>query len=374
MDGSGRRYADTNGYSIDGGREMWLWRDWVIDAYNRNMPFDQFVIEQIAGDLLTDPTVDQIVATGFNRNHMITHEGGTIPEENLVNYVADRVKTTGEVFLGLTLGCAQCHDHKFDPISQRDYYRFFAYFNSVADRGLDGDAGRNATPKLQATSVFGRDPAKIESLRQELAMLEQQHRQTSPGQPQWEASARRTLRQRGEGLRVFPVEVLSVTSPNRGAEYRVRDDGTVFVPHSSGRSPSISARLPAHQLAGQPVTALRMVFTPHVELPDGGLGHGVESGLAGSFLLTAFLASATNVPSDQVDLFRQLEFSRVTASSAHPDFPPANCIDERDQNGWSPHPQNHQPQEITFELKQPISVNSTPYLTVMMVFWRRSVW
>ena len=114
------RYADTNGYSIDGGRHMWLWRDWVIHAFNENKPFDRFVVEQLAGDLLLEATDAERVATGFPRNHMITHEGGTIPEENLTNYVADRVKTTGEVFLGLTLGCAQCHDHKYDPITQRD--------------------------------------------------------------------------------------------------------------------------------------------------------------------------------------------------------------------------------------------------------------
>ena len=147
------RYADTNGYSIDGGRHMWLWRDWVIDAYNQNLPFDQFVIQQLAGDLLPEATIDQRVATGFNRNHMITHEGGTIAEENIVNYVADRVKTTSEVFLGLTMACAQCHDHKYDPITQQDYYRFFAFFNTLSDRGHDGDGGRNARPQLESSGT-----------------------------------------------------------------------------------------------------------------------------------------------------------------------------------------------------------------------------
>ena len=148
------RYADTNGYSIDGGRDMWLWRDWVIQAYNDNMPFDRFLTEQLAGDLLPDATDAQRIATGFNRNHMITHEGGTIPAENLTNYVADRVKTTGEVFLGLTMGCAQCHDHKYDPISQKEYYQFFAFFNELEDRGLDGNSGINATPSLMTSTVL----------------------------------------------------------------------------------------------------------------------------------------------------------------------------------------------------------------------------
>ena len=113
------RYADTNGYSIDGGRQMWLWRDWVINAFNTNLPYDQFVRDQLAGDLVPNHTEAQQIATGFQRNNMNTHEGGTIPEENLANYNVDRVKTFGEAMLGLTLGCCQCHDHKYDPLKQR---------------------------------------------------------------------------------------------------------------------------------------------------------------------------------------------------------------------------------------------------------------
>ena len=129
------RYADTNGYQTDGERIMWRWRDWVIDAYNRNMPFDRFTIEQIAGDLLPAPTLHQKIATGFNRNHRGNSEGGIIPEEYAVEYVADRVDTTATVWLGLTLACARCHNHKFDPITQKEFYQFFAYFNNVPERG-----------------------------------------------------------------------------------------------------------------------------------------------------------------------------------------------------------------------------------------------
>jgi hypothetical protein len=142
------RYADTHGFHIDSHRDMWKWRDWVIDAFNRNMPFDRFGIEQLAGDLLPNPTVQQRLATGFNRNHMINYEGGAIPEEYQTEYVADRVDTTANVFMGLTMGCARCHDHKYDPISQKDYYRFFAFFNTVAEKGLDGRNG-NAAPILE---------------------------------------------------------------------------------------------------------------------------------------------------------------------------------------------------------------------------------
>jgi hypothetical protein len=146
------RYADTHGYQIDSAREMWPWRDWVVNAFNRNMPFDRFTIEQLAGDLLPNATEDQRIATGFNRNHMINSEGGSIAEEFQAEYVADRVETTAAVWLGTTLGCARCHDHKYDPISQRDFYRFSAYFNHVPEKGLHNAIG-NAEPVLQLGSA-----------------------------------------------------------------------------------------------------------------------------------------------------------------------------------------------------------------------------
>ncbi|MCW5962876.1 MAG: DUF1553 domain-containing protein [Bryobacterales bacterium] len=142
------RYADTHGFHIDSHRDMWLWRDWVIDAFNRNMPYDQFSIWQLAGDLLPNRTREQRIASGFNRNHMINYEGGAIPEEYQTEYVVDRVDTTATVWLGLTMGCARCHDHKYDPIKQTDFYRFYAFFNTVDEEGLDGKRG-NATPFLR---------------------------------------------------------------------------------------------------------------------------------------------------------------------------------------------------------------------------------
>ena len=146
------RYADTHGYHIDSHRDMWPWRDWVIDAYNRNLPFDEFTTQQLAGDLIPDATRDQLIATGFNRNHMINYEGGAIPEEYQVEYVVNRLDTTSTVWMGLTMACSRCHDHKFDPISQRDFYRFFAFFNNVDEIGLDGQRG-NAEPFVQVPTT-----------------------------------------------------------------------------------------------------------------------------------------------------------------------------------------------------------------------------
>ena len=129
------RYADTNGYQTDAERFMWRWRDWVIDAFNRNMPFDRFAVEQIAGDLLPNASLEQKIATGFNRNHRGNSEGGIVPEEYLAEYAMDRVETVSTVFLGLTLGCARCHNHKYDPFTQKEFYRIFAYFNNIPELG-----------------------------------------------------------------------------------------------------------------------------------------------------------------------------------------------------------------------------------------------
>jgi hypothetical protein len=137
------RYADTNGYQMDSYRIQWPWRDWVVRAFNSNLPHDRFIIEQIAGDMLPQPTQDQLIATGFNRNHMLNAEGGTIAEENRTKNVFDRVETTGTAFLGLTMNCCQCHDHKFDPLTQRDYYSLYALFNQLSEPGgVDKRFGR----------------------------------------------------------------------------------------------------------------------------------------------------------------------------------------------------------------------------------------
>ena len=130
------RYSDTHGYQDDLPRIMWPWRDWVIKAFNENMPYDRFVGWQLAGDLLPNATKEQILATGFNRNHKITQEGGVIDEEYRVEYVADRTNTLGKAFLGLTLECARCHDHKYDPVNTKDYYALFAFFNNVPEKGF----------------------------------------------------------------------------------------------------------------------------------------------------------------------------------------------------------------------------------------------
>ncbi len=146
------RYADTHGFNNDAARSMWRWRDWVIQSFNDNKPYDRFLTEQLAGDLLPNAALDQRIATGFERNHVINSEGGIIDEEYRLEYVTDRVRTLGMAWMGLTLECAHCHDHKFDPITQRDHYRFFAFFNNVPENGEDGRVS-NAAPIIAAPTT-----------------------------------------------------------------------------------------------------------------------------------------------------------------------------------------------------------------------------
>lgn len=167
------RYGDSNGYQTDGEREMWRWRDWVIDAFNRNMPYDRFTIEQLAGDLLPNATLDQKIASGFNRNHRTTGEGGIIPEEYRVEYVADRAQTTATVWMGLTLGCARCHDHKYDPLSQKDFYRLFAFFNQIPnERGFVWNYGPEQpfvkAPLPEQQKHLAEFDARLDTLRRSL--------------------------------------------------------------------------------------------------------------------------------------------------------------------------------------------------------------
>jgi mono/diheme cytochrome c family protein len=192
------RYADTHGYQLDSERSMWRWRDWVIEAFNQNLPFDQFTIQQLAGDLLPNPTLDQRIATAFNRNHRANSEAGIVPAEYYVEYIVDRVDTTSTVFMGLTTGCARCHSHKYDPISHKEYYQLFAYFNSIPETGMVSSTG-NARPWLAAPdksqqqqltaleSEIARTEKQLSALGTKLTSAQRRWEKSLPGSapPQW---------------------------------------------------------------------------------------------------------------------------------------------------------------------------------------------
>ena len=174
------RFADTNGYQNDFVRSMWVWRDWVIHAYNQNMPYDQFIIEQIAGDMLPQPTKSQLIASGFNRNNPSVTEGGSIDEEWRVENCVDRTETTAAAFLGLTVGCARCHDHKYDPVSQKEFYELFAFFNNVDEQGVYTERRGNAppfinTPTQEQIAAIKKLDDQIAALNKKIAAADKSH-------------------------------------------------------------------------------------------------------------------------------------------------------------------------------------------------------
>ena len=334
------RYADTNGYSIDGSRDLWIWRDWVIQSFNDNLPYNRFIIEQIAGDLLPQRSESQLIATGFQRNNMNTHEGGTIPEENLVNYNADRVKTLGESMLGLTLSCAQCHDHKFDPVSQRDYYRIFAYFNTLGDAGLDGSNSYNSHPIANV-----RTPLKnidLEAIRSRIAGLK--HTLETPNNAvltSWADTQRARLAERGRGLELHPISLTRISTPNVGSGFNV--DGNSFS-GLGGAAYDILGKLPD---TDKPITGIRLVFPKR------------------DFILTAIDVTIDAVPGDQVNLHRLQRFQQITASSWRPEHPAADVQAFANNRGWSPDP-NVAESHITLTFEQPIDASRTPWITTQV--------
>jgi hypothetical protein len=227
------RYADTNGIHTDAGRSIWPWRDWVLEAFRTNMPYDEFVLEQVAGDLLPDATVAQKVATGFLRSHVQTDEGGAIAEEYLAEYAAERASVTSSVFLGLTMACARCHDHKFDPLTQRDFYSLYACFDSVDEPGLytqESDPRRAFEPFLEVPSP--QQAAELERLRREQAVARADLDQPAPDDEARHAAFAAALPQE-LGLQWQPLLPVSASSAG-GATLSPQPDGSVL---ASGANP-----------------------------------------------------------------------------------------------------------------------------------------
>ncbi len=374
------RYADTNGYSIDGGRQIWLWRDWVINAFNTNLPYNEFIRDQLAGDLLPNHTEAQLIATGFQRNNMNTHEGGTIPEENLTNYNVDRVKTFGESMLGLTLGCCQCHDHKFDPLTQKDYYQIYAYFNSLSDVGLDGDRGIDSRPSIEAKTVLqtGEEP----ELQKQIAALKDKLAHPNDAEvEQWIADERSRLSERGKEFALHPIELLKVSTPNAGSGFGIEDSHFVHITTGAALvAYDVSMHLPK---LDKPLTGVRVIFYPDAKAPGGGRGYGNISAAPlqrpnkkkqkapvagrGTFIVTAFSASADPVPGDNINLNRLLGFAGVTADSWLPDWRPEGVIDTRGDDGWSPE-DGDGPAHMTVTFDKPVDTNTTPFMTIQLNF------
>ncbi len=243
------RYADTNGYQYDAERYMWRWRDWVIDAFNRNEPYDQFTVEQIAGDMLPHATRDQKIATGFNRNHRGNTEDGLIQEEYAVEYVVDRVETTSTVFLGSTLGCARCHNHKYDPFSQKEFYQIFSYFNNVPEQGRAMKYG-NSPPLLPAPTR--EEQAALDRLNHGIQEIEDLLRARGPALDRAQATWQREV---AKAAPVYwaPTSGLEAAFPLESTNEAKTAGGSVtFVPGRLGDAASFDgkANLDAGDIAG----------------------------------------------------------------------------------------------------------------------------
>ncbi|MFO0811556.1 MAG: DUF1549 domain-containing protein, partial [Gemmataceae bacterium] len=242
------RYADTHGIHFDNYREMWSYRDWVVNAFNRNLPFDQFTREQLAGDLLPNRTLDQQIASGFNRCNITTNEGGTIPEEYLVLYDRDRTETTAQVWMGLTAGCAVCHDHKFDPLTMKDFYSLAAFFNNTTQNAMDGNVP-NTPPIVPVPRP--EDRAKFEELAARLAAarakVEARKTEARPDFDQWLAKA-----SSAEAYGLTPIKDLRVHACSTGESDAITADGHLAALCSRATMPEPCPRDPRRGLLVRP--------------------------------------------------------------------------------------------------------------------------
>ena len=280
------RYSDTNGYEKDRPRSIWPYRDWVINALNADMPFDQFTIEQLAGDMLPGATTSQRIATGFHRNTMLNEEGGIDPNEYRFYAMVDRVATTGSVWLGLTFGCAQCHTHKYDPISHTDYYRLFALLNNADEPDLTvPDAAiekRRAELEAQIEDEIAALPAKFPSIKGRGTEEELRATHLQIRFEEWVKAERK----RATKWHTLKPHELASNLP----KLEVLDDGSVFSSGDITKRDVYTLKVDLSKQAGlkpeEPITALRLEVIPDPRLPEGGPGRAFYEGRKGDFFLS----------------------------------------------------------------------------------------
>jgi len=358
------RYSDTDGYQGDGTRTNWPWRDWVIDAYNRDTPFDQFTIEQFAGDLLPNATPEQQLATCFHRNHMTNGEGGRDPEESRVDYVIDRLNTLGTVWLGLTLNCCQCHSHKYDPVSQHEYYQLSAFFNSIDEDGRAG-LGR-AKPYLKYKSPYAAASVEsssqlVETRKAELAAVRTNAEQDFDA---WLAEQREAIEKAGSfsAWRTLVADDLSTTD---GTQLAQQDDGVVV---ASGANPRhedyrIAAANPLSD-ANQKLTGLKLEVLPHESHTNGGLSRSET----GDVILTNLKVS---VRSRGGSIVREIPIrsavanysAKKAASKAY--GPITDVLDDDPRTGWTTRGSDvNEAKVAVFAFEEPISVGPNDELLI----------
>jgi hypothetical protein len=321
------RYADSSGYQSDSSRQNWPWRDWLIEAYNDNLPFDRFTIQQLAGDMLENPTRDQIVATGFNRNHRLNGEGGIIAEEWRVETVIDRVETTGQTWMGLSVGCARCHDHKYDPLSQQEFYSLFSLFNNVPETGTNQGDQHHGGGNIDPVHLLPSPEQALELARLEQVVADAEAAVNTEAAnidtlvASWEESIRPALAAPQEAW--APFEPLELRSAG-GASFRRSEDGTWFVegPLPPKDTYEFESLVPADGLGG-----LRLEVLPDPSLAGGG-GFGRSGN--GNIVITQIEAEI-EPPGDAKVI--PVEFVRAEASYEQKDWPAASVLKSRGEKG-----------------------------------------
>lgn len=316
------RYADSDGYEKDRPRpNAWRYRDWVIDAVNSDMPFDQFTIEQMAGDLLPDATPMQRLATAFHRQTLTNTEGGTDQEEFRVAAIVDRIATTGSVWLGLTVACAQCHTHKYDKITQAEYYQLFAFFNN-------GDETQTQVPiSTEAVAQYEFQLAEHRAAQQGLeAELESFRTELAASLDQWEAEAHAKLAKAAKNPpELIPLEIVSVNSAG-GATFERLDDGSYL---ASGNNPDRDTLTVLAKSPTSDIRSFRLETLTHSSLPNNGPGRVAH----GNFVLNELSAFAG--PTEELGEEHQLSFASANADHSQDKFPVANAIDGEVKTGWA---------------------------------------
>jgi len=316
------RYSDTNGYQGDRTRTSHFWRTWVINAFNDNMPFNQFTVEQLAGDLLESPTLDQRIATGFNRNHPLNGEGGRIAEESRVEYVFDRTETTGTVWLGLTVGCARCHDHKYDPLTQREYYEMYAFFNNIDETGRV-DAGGDANPVLKVPTAAQRQ--RFDSIKRELANATGSERLPAEKEEQarneWIQALQAEHKHHERFLGWNTLIPLKATS-SAGATTSIDSGGGVLI---TGKLPDKDDYTIVIDQPQKNIKAIRLQPTTHERLEFNGPGR------ASNFVLTSFELTVTHPDKKP----RPLKIQDAVADFTQSSFDVKHTLSPSAESGWA---------------------------------------
>jgi len=361
------RYADSNGFQTDSSREMWGWRDWVIDAFNRNLPFDQFTIEQLAGDLLPNPTRDQIVATGFNRNTRLNGEGGRIVDEWFTETVIDRVETVGLTWMAMTFNCCRCHDHKYDPITQQEFYQLYAIFNSVDESGVldseGGSPGRGNSRPLLSIPTAEQEQRLVElstAVEAAKSSVAEAIKSAPDRQREWEAPFIASIAEESQTWKL--LDLTSATSSG-GATLTRQDDHSWL---ASGVNPPHDQYAIVANIAPGQFSGLLLEVFPDPSLPNQSLGRYSN----GNFVLTDVDAviTAPSLPSPLI-----ANFNRAESNYDQKGYPVAAIVkdkaDRRGKNtsGWAiDGPTKRDPRKAMFIAATALAVPVDATITITM--------